>query len=199
MNEILPGVVHWTRRHPNIGADVSSYYLTAERVLIDPMQPDEGLDWFRESGPPAHVLLSNRHHYRDSGAFAEAFGCMVHASRPGMHEFGEGQHVEPFDYGDELPGGVTAYEVGAICPDETALHIPAHAALVVADGLIHYGPELDFVPEEHLGDDPELTKRGLRQAYSELLELDFDNLLPAHGDPLAGGGKQALSAFVAGG
>ena len=53
------------------------------------MEPEEGLDWFRENGPPAHVLLSNRHHDRDSAKFVEAFGCTVHASRPGMHEFYE--------------------------------------------------------------------------------------------------------------
>jgi hypothetical protein len=28
MKEILPGVVHWTTRHPDIGMDVSSYLLT---------------------------------------------------------------------------------------------------------------------------------------------------------------------------
>ena len=90
------------------------------------MEPEDGLDWFRENGPPEHIVLSNRHHDRDSAKFVEAFGCTVHASRPGMHEFAEKElEVEPFDYGDELPGGVKAYEAGAICPDDTALHIPA--------------------------------------------------------------------------
>ena len=74
-----------------------------------------------------------------------------------MHEFSDDKPVEPFDFGDELPGGVKAYEAGAICPDDTALHIPAHSALSVADGAINYGG-LGFVPEEHLGDDVEATK-----------------------------------------
>lgn len=197
MNEILPGVMHWKRRHPSIRADVSSYYLLDERVLIDPMEPEEGMDWFRAEGPPEHVVLSNRHHYRHSGRFVEAFGCSVRASRPGMHEFGSGEPVEPFDFGDELPGGVTTHEVGVLCPDETALHIPAHAALSVADGVIRYG-ELGFVPEEHLGDDGEGVKRGLRESYARLLDLDFDNLLVAHGDPLLGGAKDALRRFTEG-
>ena len=103
---------------------MSSYYLPAERVLIDPIAPEDGLDWFAEHGPPTDVLLTNRHHYRSSAQFAERFGVTVHCVREGMHEFGSGEQVEPFDFGDELPGGVIAYEVGAICPDETALHIP---------------------------------------------------------------------------
>lgn len=197
MNEILPGVVHWKAMHPNIKAEVSSYYLVGERVLIDPMEPQEGLDWFRENGEPEHVILSNRHHYRDSGKFVEAFGCSVHASRPGMHEFSAGEPVEPFDFGAKLPGGVEALEAGAICPDDTALYIPAHAALSVADGVINYGG-LGFVPEEHMGDDIEGVKRAIRESYARMLDLDFDNLLIAHGDPVAGGGKRALREFAAG-
>ena len=199
MNEIAPGIVHWKAKHPSIGADVSCYYLPAERVLIDPMEPEDGLDWFRENGPPEHVLLSNRHHDRDSAKFVEAFGCTVHASRPGMHEFEEKElDVQPFDYGDELPGGVKAYEAGAICPDDTVLHIPAHSALSVADGVINYGG-LGFVPEEHLGDDVEAMKQEIRGSYGKLAaELEFDNLLVAHGEPVVGGARDELARFAEG-
>lgn len=198
MNEIAPGIFHWKKRHPNIGAEVSSYYLADERVLIDPMEPEDGLDWFRDRGEPEHVLLSNRHHYRDSRAFVDAFGCTVRASRPGMHEFSDDQPVEAFDFGDELPGGVIAHEAGAICPDDSALYTPARSALAVADGVINYGG-LGFVPDEHLGDDPEGMKRTIRESYARLAaELDFDNLLVAHGEPIVGGGRDALRAFAEG-
>lgn len=198
MNEIRPGLMHWIRHHEGIQADVSSYYLLDERVLLDPMEPSEGMDWFREEGPPAHILLSNRHHYRHSGNFVEAFGCEVHASRPGMHEFSDDQPVTAFDFGDELPGGVTAHEVGVICPDETALHIPAKAALAVADGVINYGG-LGFVPDEHLGDDVDGVKAALKARYAELAEsLEFDNLLISHGPPIVGGAREALAAFAGG-
>lgn len=197
MNEILPGVVHWKKVHPNLGIEVSSYYLVDDRVLIDPMEPEEGMDWFREHGPPEHALLSNRHHYRDCGRFVEAFGCSVRASRPGMHEFDAGDPVEPFDYGDDLPGGVKAHEVDVICPDEAALHIPGKSALCVADGVINYGA-LGFVPDQYIGDDPDAIKRGLRESYARLVELDFDSLLVAHGEPIVGGANDALRAFAAG-
>ena len=49
---------------------------------------------------------------------------------------------------------------------------------------------------DFLMDDPEQTKRGLRDAYRGLLELDFDALLLAHGLPIAAGGKDALRRFV---
>jgi hypothetical protein len=45
-------------------------------------------------------------------------------------------------------------------------------------------------------DEPEDTKQGLREAYRRLLDLDFDVLLLAHGQPVASGGKEALRRFV---
>src|SRR5438445_2294992 len=90
MEIIAPGLVHWTARRPQIGMDVSSYYLTDEHVLIDPMVPAEGLDWFEESGPPTDALLTNRHHDRDAWRFAERFGTRVHCVRVGLHELEAG-------------------------------------------------------------------------------------------------------------
>lgn len=176
---------------------VSSYYLERERVAIDAMIPAEGLDWFAEHGPPEHVLMSNRHHDRHAWRLQDAFGCSVHCIRNGLYEIEGRGRAEPFDFGDELPGGVVVREVDAICPDETALHIPAHRALACADGVVrwHGGEELGFVPDS-LIDDPEETKAGLRTAYRRLLELDFDLLLLAHGDPVLGGAKQALARFA---
>ena len=50
--------------------------------------------------------------------------------------------------------------------------------------------------QTHFMDDPEQTKAGLRDAYRRLLDLDFELLLLAHGDPVQHGGKDALRAFV---
>ncbi len=197
MQEIAPGLWHWTARHDHIGAEVSSYYLLAERVLIDPMFPAEGSEWFRERGAPEHVLLTNRHHDRHAWRFRDAFGCTVHCVREGLHELTGRGPVEAFDFGDELPGGAIAFEVDAICPDETALHLPAHRALACADGVVRW-PGIDgltFVPDE-LMDEPEQTKAGLCDAYRRLLDLDFDLLLLAHGDPVVGGARDALRSFV---
>jgi glyoxylase-like metal-dependent hydrolase (beta-lactamase superfamily II) len=92
--------------------------------------------------------------------------------------------------------GITALEVGAICPDETALHIElGDGFLAIADGVVNYD-ELRFVPDNLIGDDPESVREGLRESYRRLLDLEFDGLLFAHGDPVVEGGKQALRKFV---
>ena len=195
MQEIAPGIWHWKAPHPRIRMEVSSYFLPGQGVLLDPLVPDAELDRLEELGPPRDILLTNRHHWRDCQKLADRFGLTVRAPRTGMHEFADDDPVEPYDFGETLAGGaVTVHEVGSICPDEAALHIPAVSALAVADGVVSYDG-LRFVPD-NLMDDPEDTKAGLREAYGRLAsELEFDNLLVAHGEPLVGGAREQLREF----
>ena len=136
MDEIAPGLWHWTARHPHIGIDVSSYYLAGPRVLIDALIPPAGLAFFEDHGRPEHFLLTNRHHDRDAWRLREAFGCTVHCISNGVHELEGRGPVETFEFGDKLPGGIVVHEVDVICPDETALYLPSHRALACADGVI---------------------------------------------------------------
>jgi len=146
------------------------------------------------------VLLSNRHHYRDSSRWRELFGCQILCNRAGLHEFTGGEQVSGFDPGDELPGGIVAERVGVLCPDETALSIPAHGALLIADAVVRAGGGLlGFVPDS-LMDDPAETKRGMLAALARLLdELEFEHLLLAHGGPLIGDGREQLEELIASG
>jgi hypothetical protein len=196
LEEIGPGIHHWKAVHPRIEIEVSSYYVEGSGTVIDPLLPDGGIEWFRARGRPQRVVLTNRHHYRQSDALRGEFGCPVLCNEEGLHEFDAGPEVEGFAFGDELADAITAHEVGAICPEETALHIElGDGFLAIADGVVNYDG-LRFVPDNLLGDDPEGVKRGLRDAYGRLLDLRFDGLLFAHGDPVVGGGKQALREFV---
>ena len=100
------------------------------------------------------------------------------------------------------PAALVACELDAICPDDTALHLPrpagararrrgrARRATRTEDG------PLGFVPDS-LMDDPPATKRGLLAACSRLLEeLDFSHLLLAHGGPIIGDGREQLQELV---
>jgi hypothetical protein len=195
MKEILPGIWHWTATHPNTGSEVSSYWARPAAAVIDALLPDQGIDAFSEQ-PPERVLLTNRHHLRHAESFVERYDCVIQCSVPGLHQFDGGPEVEGFDFGDQVAPGIEALEVGAICPDESALLIADVGALAIADGIRHYDGRMDFFADRLLGDDPEGVKTGLRESYLRLLDHDFDNLLFAHGDPIVGGGKEALSEFA---
>src|SRR4051812_14753172 len=202
MQEIAPGIFHWYAFHEGIRMNVSSYYVEPAGVVIDPMVPAEGLDWFDDHEKPQQALLSTRHPYRQSHQFAERFdGFVVVASRPGLHEFeGTDRRVEGFGDGDEVAPGITAILTNAISPDDTTFAI-AHGggAYAFADAVVRPpGAPLGVVPDQ-LMDEPPKTKQGIQDACRGLLERDFEfeHLLFAHGEPLVGGGRAALSDFVA--
>jgi hypothetical protein len=199
MDELAPGLWHWTAFRETIRRTVHSAYDEHSRTLIDPMLPDEGVEWFAAHGPPERIVLVNRHHLRHSARLVERFGCSVHCHEAGLWDLRDrGVRVEGFRFGDELVPGIVAHRVASICPEEAALHI-AGGALAVADGVVRGADgRLAFVSDFLLGEDPEGVKRGLADAYAQLAEtLDFDVLLLAHGDPWVGGAREALAAFAA--
>lgn len=189
MDEIGPGVWHWTALRETIGNDVSSYYLAEERIAIDPMLPPERPEWFQ----PEHVLLTCRHHDRQ----AWELGCPVWVHVSGAYALEGRGEVRTYEWGDELPGGVVACEIGSLSPDETALFSASRRSLAVGDGAVRWEKDapLDFVPDRFMND-PERDKAGLRAAFERLLPLDFDLLLLGHGDPAVGDAREQLEAFV---
>jgi hypothetical protein len=195
MQEVLPGVFHWTAVHPKIGIEVSCHFVAGSGTAIDPLLPDEGIEWL-EGRDPQRIVLSTRHHLRHSEQIAARFGCPILAHKDGLHEFEGGPPVEGFAFGDQLADDVTALTMDAISPDDTVLHIDvAEGALLFADSMINHGG-LGFVPDNLIGEGPEQVKNTIVERVSALLDEDFDHLLFAHGDPLVGGGKEALRAFV---
>lgn len=207
MDEIAPGIFHWSALHPNIKTDVHSYALAGSGILLDPMLPPDGRLDALARFEPKQIVLTNRHHVRDSAAIAEHFAIPVRVSEPGVADASNHVQVTPFAWGEELAPGVTALEVDAICPDESAIHITGpSAALACADGVIRMGGPggtgsggaegLGFVPDFLIGDDPEPVKQALRERYRELLKLPFDHLLLAHGEPVVGSGHEALAVFA---
>jgi hypothetical protein len=201
MREIAPGLHDWTTFHEGIGQAVHSHLHAPSGTLIDPRVPDEGLDAVAAIARPQRIVLTNRHHLRHSARFAEAFGCPVLCHEAGLREFsGSALTVEGFSAGDELADGVHALEVGAITPEEVALHLDAGPGfLALADILRREddGGALGFFPGGLLGDDPEAVRRAMTAALARLLdEEDFDGVLLAHGEPFASGGRRAIEEFV---
>lgn len=210
---IRPGLFHWTAVHPKINIEVSSYWIEHAKVLLDPLLPEAGLDWLSREGPPEQVILSNRHHWRHCSEIVSRFGCPVWCNELGLHELDAEpgrEHVHGFRAGSVLPGDIESHEVGVLCPDETALRFDlpgAGACLAVADGVVRIGEAargdgpLCFVPDTLIADEParvEAVKRGLRDAYRRLCDLEWDVLLLAHGLPLLDGAKEKLRAFASG-
>jgi hypothetical protein len=203
MNEILPGVWHWTTPNPSIGGTpVSSYWLDAGGVLIDPLLPAEaGESWLEtRSNAPQAVVLTNRHHYRDSERIHARFDCPVLVPAAGLHQFTDDQPVVGYQPGDELPGGLVAFTIGALSPDEGGLWLQSPSAIWVGDTLVRSATDpaspVGWVIDS-LMDDPPATKAALVGAFERVLaEHPFDHLMLAHGLPLIGDGRSELERLV---
>ena len=191
MHEIAPGIVHWTANHPKHGLEVSSYWLPDLKVLLDPLEVPEEVDGVDL------IVLSNRHHDRGMLAAHERFGAPIRAPRIGLHEFGDGGPIDPYDFEEPLAGGaITPYQVTELWPDDCVLHIPSVKALAIADTVVHYREELDFVPDQYM-DYPDAEKRGIRDGLARLADdLAFEHLLVAHGTPITGKGRERLREFA---
>jgi hypothetical protein len=141
------------------------------------------------------------------------FDCQVWCNELGLHELdGEPgrERVRGFRAGSVLPGGIESHEVGMLCPDETALRFDlaeGGGCLALADGVVRIGEAargdgpLAFVPDSLIAAEPaqvEAVKRGLREAYRPLCDLEWDTLLLAHGLPLLENAKEKLRTFVTG-
>jgi hypothetical protein len=201
MDEVVPGIFHWTAYRASIGTDVHSHYVLASRAVLDPMVPPEGLEWFEDGRRPERIVLTQRHHWRDCPRFVGAFGVPVLCQEDGARLIEAGRTVEPFAFGEEPAPGIAAYPVWPEgWPGETALHIRDAGALALADAVIRDDRgALAFVPDSLLGDDPAEARRELTAGLARLVdELDFDTLLLAHGAPAAASGRDELRAFVAG-
>ena len=204
MREILPGVHHWETLHPGIELFVSSYWLDDGGVLIDPLIPEDvGIDWFaNRPEEPGTVILTNRLHLRESVIFRETFGCPILVNSVGLWHFtrrpaGRGLRSSR----DACPATCGRSSSAASAPTTPSCTSPPSARSAFADGIVRGGSngsegQLGFVPDS-LMDDPPATKRALLDGLAGLLEeVDFENVLLAHGAPLIGDGRERLQELL---
>ena len=88
--------------------------------------PGDGLDWFQGGRAVRHIVLTNRHHDRDSEKFGVA---PVLVPESGLHEYdAKDLEVRGYAPGEEVVPGIVCHEVGSICPDDMALEIRSDGA-----------------------------------------------------------------------
>ena len=194
MREIAPGLHYWTAAHPSWepGAEPESAGDWPEQVgcvlfeapdavvFIDPLVPDDlwpALDE-RVAGRPVVVLTTIRWHGRSRDAVIERYGGA------------KVRHDAP------MPAGVEAIAVEGF--GETIYWLPEPRALVPGDRLIGDGAGgARMCPPAGSATCPATAgSRSCGSALSPLLELPVEHLLLSHGEPVVGGGREALAAAL---
>jgi len=196
IRDVADGLWLWRQPHPDWseGADwepeVSSFAVRAGGlgILLDPLAPPPGTSaalWARlEDLAPEVVVVLKPDHVRDVDLFVRWYGARALGPRLFWADDMPRTALEPVLPGDELPGGLRALDDGRNA-QETPLYLPEHRALVFADGLTAPGGEL------RVWNTPWHRERVL-PALRALLELPFERVLVAHGEPV-----HDRAAFVA--
>lgn len=179
----------WTAFSDDWHEDVGSVAVQTEDglVFIDPLSPPAGL------GEPDHTLITVFFHAR------EARGRVWAPQRMVRRLANRGVVVtDPFEPGDPLPGGIVCLETAR--EGEVVYWLPVQRAVVVGDVLLGAGAKpratadpLRLCPERWVRP---ATLDDLRVSLRPLLDLDVDQVLVSHGEPVLGSGHDALAAVL---
>jgi glyoxylase-like metal-dependent hydrolase (beta-lactamase superfamily II) len=150
-----------------------------EVALLDPLAPPEDATeiWERlDARPPTMVVVLKPDHVRDVDLFVARYGARGFGPFLFWRTDIPQTELEPIQPGSELPGGLIALYDGR-GRNETPLWLPEQRALVFADALTAPGGEL------RVWATPWHEERAL-PALRALLELPFEHVIVAHGEPV---------------
>ncbi len=150
-----------------------------KRILLDPLAPapSERALWERiHAFAPDTAVVLKPDHVRDVDLFVRWYG--VRALGPVLYWRDDipKTELEQIRPGDELPGGLKAFDDGRGMM-ETPVYLPEQRALVFADALTAPDGEL------RVWDSALHAERAL-PALRELLALPFEHVIVSHGEPL---------------
>jgi glyoxylase-like metal-dependent hydrolase (beta-lactamase superfamily II) len=97
--------------------------------------------------------------------------------------------TDVFRAGDELPGGIRAFQTARKA--EVVYWLPEQCAVAVGDVLL--GSPLRLCPASWLG---KQTHDDLRASLRPVLELPVERVLVSHGEPVLRDGHAALAAVL---
>jgi glyoxylase-like metal-dependent hydrolase (beta-lactamase superfamily II) len=193
MDQVAPGLRRWTAWHDEWEQDVGSLALETSDglVLIDPIEPPP------ELRSPAHVLITVFWHGRTTADLET--GRVWASTRSARPLENRGIAVtDRFRAGDELPGGIQAFQTPRV--NEVVFWLPEQGAVAVGDVLLGAGAKpratsepLRLCPERWLG---KASHAELRESLRHLLDLPVEQVLVSHGEPVLGDARAALTAVL---
>jgi hypothetical protein len=208
MQKLTDALWRWTARHPEwhpgaFGAEVACFAAQAgdTTLLIDPLLPSEPDAVLRAVEDALRdrlaILITIPYHVRSSEElwkrYRDRAETSIHGHRACMKRLSDTSGFREIEPGASLPGGVTAHTIGKPRRYEMPLHLPSHDALVFGDAIAEVDRRLVMWAEDRVDEKVSAFYRErFAPSAAPLLDLDFDNVLVTHGQPIIGGGKDAL-------
>jgi hypothetical protein len=208
MEKLTDGLWRWTTRHPEwhpgeFGAEVACFAARAgdTTLLIDPLLPPDPepvvkvLD--RAVGQRVAILVTIPYHVRSSEELWRRYRkdaeTTIHGHRACAKRLDDKSGFSEIEPGVPLPGGVTAHRIGKPRRYEMPLHVPSHDALVFGDAVIEWLGEVRVWATDKVDAKVErFYRERFNPTLEPLLDLGAENVLVTHGQPVMGGGTDAL-------
>jgi hypothetical protein len=181
---VAPGLRRWTAWHDEWKQEVASLAVETSDglVVIDPLDPPP------EARGAEHVLITVYWHGRSTkDVSAKHVWASTRSAQPLRNRGIDVTDV--FRAGDELPGGIQAFQTARAA--EVVYRLPEQRALAVGDVLL--GSPLRLCPERWLG---KQTHDDLRASLRPVLELPLERVLVSHGEPVLRDGRGSLAAVL---
>ena len=208
MRKLSDGLWRWTARHPEwhpgeFGAEVACFAAQAgdTTLLIDPLlpaDPEPVLEVVDQVlGDRLAILITIPYHVRSSEdlwrRYRERAETTIHGHRACAKRLEDESAFREIEPGEPLPGGVTAHTIGKPRRYEMPLHVPSHDALVFGDAVAEWKGRLVVWSADKVDAKAErFYRERFNPTLEPLLELRAENVLVTHGDPVMGGGTEAL-------
>lgn len=183
------GFQTWTVYSPALKSKLTST-VTAHNnqiVLIDPTElPPEVI----LPAKPSIIFITSGNHERGAFLLRKKLGVPVASSAAAVKDFSEKPDII-LESGMTLHG-MTTLPIHGAALGEVALFHQESRTIVLGDAIVHF-PKTPcaILPDKYCSDPVELRK-SLRQ----LLNLDFDTLMFAHGEPIITQAKTQLRTLL---
>lgn len=176
-HDLGSGVWIWHAYDPAAKVDLfsASIHSATGTFIVDPIPLAAELleDWENVIG----VVITNANHHRAAFEFSRHFDVPVFA-RAASVTSARPTLLHDLDQSENVPGELTSISIEGAAPGEIALCI--NGSLILGDALINFEPHgLTFLPAKYC-----TNFKVMRQSLRQLLELDFERILFAHGMPI---------------
>jgi len=192
--KVAPGVVTWSVYSEECKTDCFGHAISHQGnlVLVDPILPESIEIWDKiiKLGTPNLIVLTNGNHERHTRKVANEYGLPVAAGIEAIPELI--QKPEIILDGQVKMQGLRPFPCPGAGPGETALYSESTKTLILGDSVINL-PEtgMQLLPDKYCSHPVKLKK-----SLALLLNLNFDQLIMAHGIPLTDSPKRDLKKLL---
>ena len=190
VKEILPGLYHWRVVWPDIWS-LECYFLQTEAgsVLIDPIECSS-LAPIESATDILAVIVTSGWHERSARLFGKRTGAPVYVPADDLSMIEDLDDYEIYGDGNMLPCGIRAIGVPGLTRGEQALFSETNGGTLFTADCV--GTTAKWAPNGMtLGGHPNGHPNPVN-TLSHLLEVEFLNLGPGHGDAILGNAKRKL-------